>query len=417
VGTALKTLLAALLAAFALAAPAAAATGEPFSFGIDPVARGLANVAYATGPGGDRMLVAYSEGPGDIVARRIPRGAERADASYVVASRPGRRPVDYISLAYNARAREYLVAYYWWSSSNGSEEVLTQRIALDGTPRGEPTAVSHLAEGLEPREPELVYEPRSGGYLAIWGGTDPDGSLKRTIYSQRLDSRGRPTAERDTVLGEQSTFGRQVVRDATSGTYLLVHARAAGGVVGPRLVTRRLDSAGRPLARQRTVDLPSGTSAFRIAYGARARRFLLALDVRSGIQLRTLDRAGRKLGGAITIDSPRQAPDAFPTGLVYAPRSDRFLLTWVFADDRFHAGYFTYGRGQRISGDGRRLTGRRLVFAADGSAGHSIGGPGPIATYDARDDQHLVIWGDQQQGGQPQGSSGQELWGRRVDAR
>ena len=95
---------------------------------------------------------------------------------------------------------------------------------------------------------------------------------------------------------------------------------------------------------------------------------------------------------------------------MYASRSNRFLLTWSFVDDQFRLGTFMYPRGQRIRGDGRRLAGSRLAFGARGKD-EPISFLGPLATYDSRDDEHLVIWNEVEQ------TSGGTLWGRSVSAR
>jgi hypothetical protein len=410
----LKALAVAALGACLLAPGAAAATGAPFSFGVDTQARGDANIAHAAGAGGDRMIVTYAESAPALVARRIPRGAERTDAEHVVAAREGARPVDNIALTYNPRAREYLLAFYWWTPEKDSfTELLVQRIAPDGRPLGEPVPVSHgRARGLQPADPEILYEPRSGGYLAVWGGADERGHLRKFIYSQRLDSRGRPTSTDDTRLGTQTTFERHVARDATSGGFLLAHAAVRND--RSLLVTRRLDSSGRPVAPQRPVALPRHVGEFRIAYGARSRRYAVALGIWRApqrIELRTLDRSGRRLSGRVAgMPAPSWAGGVDLKDIVYASRADRFLVTWSFVDDQMNAGTFYYPRGQRIGGDGRRLAGGRLSFGERGKRQPTTG-LGPLPIYDPREDEHLVIWNESR----PAFTS--ELWGRRVGAR
>ena len=100
---------------------------------------------------------------------------------------PGERLRYDPAVAYNASAREWLIAYTE-ETKDGASVVRATRLDAGGTVLSTGAMVADLGQRND--SPDLAYRPASGDYLLVWSAVDGGGASD--VYVQRLDTSGDP---------------------------------------------------------------------------------------------------------------------------------------------------------------------------------------------------------------------------------
>lgn len=155
--------------------------------------RGNTDVAY--NPQRNQFLIANRNAPvlptaelfdadGTRLVADIPL-SPNAGESY---GEPPRSALSYDpAVAYNASAREWLIAYTE-DTDDGASVVRATRLNAGGTVLSTGTMVADLGQRND--SPDLAYRPASGDYLLVWSAVAGGGASD--VYVQRLDTSGDP---------------------------------------------------------------------------------------------------------------------------------------------------------------------------------------------------------------------------------
>jgi hypothetical protein len=141
-------------------------------------------------PRNDRYLIPYREGPlsADLFAADGTRLAGGIVLSPDAGPFPGADALPYDpAVAYNVRAREWLVVYTV-DSDDGGSVVRAARLDAGGTVLA--TDILAADRGRRNDSPDLAYRPATGDYVLAWSVVDAAGASD--VYAQRLRTSGTP---------------------------------------------------------------------------------------------------------------------------------------------------------------------------------------------------------------------------------
>lgn len=388
-------LLTVVLGLLAPASAAAEPAGAPFLFNAEPVAELSLSAAS---PG--RVLAAGANGTRGLLGREG-RLAE-TERFY--------GPAVYGDAAANPRLGQHLRV---WAEYGG---ILGQLVNADGAPLADPVFVHSRRSYLDHSdEPAVTYNARSREYLVAWRASDD--APTNAISVKRLDEQGRPVSAPTRVLFGYSVSHPDVAALPGDGGYLLVAQRFEPADVRPIpghvVVGRRLGLAGAaagadafPITEH--VNLVGTLENVSPALGADAASGEALVVWSDGYEIfaRRVGSTGALLGRELRVSYMGPPGDSawrtWDPAVAYSPRAGQYLVVWQSGGehpDAYPGGEWIYG--QHMTRDGREVG--TPDFAVSGTDRSTY--PAVAAFTDASD--FLVGWA---------GDGGEQAWARRVTA-
>lgn len=245
-----------------------------------------------------------------------------------------------------------------------------------------------------------------GGFVVVWQSSTQDGS-DSGLFAQRFNAAGSPLGGEFQVntetAGSQDTAS--VAADALGNFVIVWESRQKGGSVS-RIVGRRFDAAGEPLAEefqvgsyttdwQRTPAITVDASGnFVVAWESR----IQSPDSRADIHARRFDSTGAAQGGDFLVNSYTTSDQISPA-IAMDPQGG-FLVTWAsFEQDGSDLGVFAQRYSHAGSRVGSELQVSRYAGASQGNPAVTAGGSG----------EFVVVWDSRYQDGSSWGVFGQRL--------
>ena len=287
------------------------------------------DTAYA--PAHDQFLLtfSYSEPSGEnfvysIQAQAVNASGNPAGAPLVLSSNDT-SPREHPAVAYNSAQDEFLVI--WDKEYNTvDDDIYGRRVSGAGSAIGSEYTIDYSSA--DDALPDLVYNPLSGEYLAVWERYQVDQS---EIYANRLDSNGTPTGGGFYVADDSiDESGAAVSCNTATGNYLVIwHQQTAYGnydIYG-QLVT----SAGALSGGVISISTASGDQLYpQLAYNAVFGEFLVVWqDGRSDgdIYGQRLNGSGGLIGGNFAIADQGTNYRSYPQ-VAYQPNAVEYMVTW-----------------------------------------------------------------------------------------
>lgn len=181
-------LLLLVLPGLILTADAGGPIGGPFLIGDQPVDAVYPAVAYNT-DWQQYLVVWFNDRPGndDVYGQLLDRQGGLIGGWRAIAAGQGmeRR---YPDVAYNTKAKEYLVVWEQYDPGSGEYSILGKRVAADGEPLGGEIPISEAGPYSGVR-PAVGYAYTSDRYLVVWENLT-QGSVSNDIKGQVLGSGG-----------------------------------------------------------------------------------------------------------------------------------------------------------------------------------------------------------------------------------
>ena len=289
------------------------------------------DTAYA--PPNDQFLLAfsYSEPSGEIFLYSIQ--AQLVDASGSPVSTPlvlssnDVSPRQHPAVAYNSGAGEFLVI---WDDEYGTQDhdIYARRVNGSGSLIGSEYVIDY--SNSDDSLPDLVYNPATGEYLAVYERYDND-SAQSEIYAQRLDANGAPTGAGFYIASDSiDKSGVSVSCDAATGEYLVVwHQQTAAENYD--IYGQRVTSGGALTGGMVPISTASGDQLHpQLAYNSAHDEFLVVWgDGRTDgdIYGQRLSGTGGLIGGNFAIAEVGTNYRSLPH-VAYQPDAVDFMVTW-----------------------------------------------------------------------------------------
>ena len=141
------------------------------------------------------------------------------------------------SVAYNARARQWLIVFSVLAA-DGTSVVRATRLDADGVVLSSDVVVADA--GVRNESPELVYRPAKGDFAMAWSAAGADG--RSDVYVQRLDTSAvaRGAARRVSQRRHGVDAAAPAIASTTAGGQALLAWAQGGEIRGCRLGGRSL---------------------------------------------------------------------------------------------------------------------------------------------------------------------------------
>ncbi len=306
------------------------------------------------------------------------------------------------AVAYNSANDEYLVVWAGDDNSgslvDGESEIYGQRInAANGDEVGADFRISDMGatdgdEDFDAFNPAVAYNSTDNEYLVVWQGDDDTGALvddEVEIYGQRIDAETGAEVDTDFRISDMGTDGDEdfdafnpaVAYNSEDNEYLVVWQ---GDDDAGSLVDNELEIYGQRIDAETGAEV--GTNDFRIS------------DM-----------------GATDGDTAYRAQHP---AVAYNSTNNEYLVVWAgdddsppLVDDEFEI------FGQRINAASGAEVGAdfRLSDMGTTDGDTAFGAYGPAVAYNFTDNEYLVVWmGDDDGGSLADGEY--EIYGQRIDA-
>jgi hypothetical protein len=251
--------------------------------------------------------------------------------------------VAFPSVAYNATAGEYLVAWTGEIGTTNDFEIWAQRLsAAGGAAGGNNFQISDMGPdgnaSYTANHPRVAANPTTGEYLVVWDGDDDIPPLvndEHEIFGQRLSAAGAQTGANDLRISTQGADGNpqstvaypSVAYDSTAGEYLVAWTGEIGTSDEFEIWAQRLSAAGAAVGgiNFQISDMgPASTASYdanhsSAAVNPTAGEYLVVWDGNDGtppLANNEFEIFGRRLGvpppALAAIDPPGPANDNSP---------------------------------------------------------------------------------------------------------
>lgn len=323
-------------------------------------------------------------------------------------------------VAYNPHRGDYLIA--WSADGLGTDnetEIFAQRLGPTGSPRGRPIRVSVTgAEGDATRgtfSPAIAYDGRTREYLVTWRADALATDEKFEVFGQRLSATGALVGNnfRISTTGadgdaSRDAFPPSVASNARSGEYLVVWS--ADPLVADEdfeIVAQRVGPRGALLgpAVRVSVTGPEGdaTRSARqagVVYNPRTNEYLVTWvsdhlnDDENEIFAQRLGAQGTLLGTNFRVSTTGADGDAnrdaFPPSVTVNSDNGRYLVIWSADALTTDDDYEIFA--QRINANGT-LLGRAVQVSETGPAGDPTRQARQAnAAYNPKGKEFLITW-------------------------
>jgi hypothetical protein len=335
------------------------------------------------------------------------------------------------SVAYNAAANEYLVAWSGEIGTSATFEIWAQRLSAAGAEvGGSDFQVSDMGPGdstsYEASSPSVTANPTANEYLVVWWGDDDTAPLvadEFEIFGQRLTAAGAHTGADDFRVSEQGADGNpnstaifpSVAYNAAANEYLVAWTGEIGTSETYEVWAQRLSAAGAEVGGSdfQVSDMPPGGANFtsfgvdpRVAANATANEYLVVwvgraedanpmLPNEPEVYGQRLTAAGAHTGADDFRISEQGADgdpdsDVFSPSVAYTAAANEYLVAWQ--GNIGSSGEFEIW-AQRLSAAGAEVGGSDFQV--------SDMGPPSDQDYDAGDPsiaasptrgEYLVVW-------------------------
>ena len=336
------------------------------------------------------------------------------------------------AVAYNPDLDQYLLVF----SAFDSVESEIYGLLLDGTgnPLGDEFRLSDMGPDLDGTwsafSPDVVYNPNSQEYYAVWGGSDDVGGRvpgEYEIYGQRVTNNGLETGQNDIRISDMGPVGDSdfdavspsLAYDAVFDRYVVVwsanddqgaltedefeiylqllHSSQGVPLLSPQWRISAVGGLGVSgvAARQPEVAINSAASEYLVLW-----RTCQALWGECRLTTQRIDAiTSQEVGSDDHEVSPVYVSD--PPSLTYLPSADQYLAASVVLDDGPPAGIGSEIFGFRLSAEGS-LVGSPVRQSTMGiGTGGSYEAEWPALAVDYESGAVLFLWaGDHNEGGQ-----------------
>ncbi|XP_031563420.1 uncharacterized protein LOC116298966 isoform X2 [Actinia tenebrosa] len=221
--------------------------GKPFLM-IPSVLRGRAmHHSVAFNPNRNEYLVAFDwdmnhDGTSDhLYAARLDQAGKIVDKKVLnfSASIPGwvSGEQGWPAVAFNPSSNEYLVLFHFRSTKHFSNRhvILAQRILAAQSERAASPSVTATADGADIKEPKLLYNPKTGGYVASVVVTKP----KKDVIGLFLDKNGKVAKVGQVCSFRYDAYEHNLFHDSKRDEfYFTCTIENKGTIANPQLETR-----------------------------------------------------------------------------------------------------------------------------------------------------------------------------------
>ena len=347
------------------------------------------------------VLLALSAAGGAAVGLGTPR-AVPVGSDFVVSGAGAIWNDSFPSVAWNAFANQYLVV--WSDQRNDStrrEDIYGRRVAADGSRVGADFRISGPHATAEDWNPVVVWNGLANQYLVVWSDQRNDSTRGADIYGRRLASDGSRIGGDFRISGPKATadeFYPAVAWNHPANQYLVVwdDHRNEG--------TRKVDIYGRRVAADGSrvgADFRvSGPNAIAedfdaaVTSNAFANQYLVVWSDGRNYATRGADIYGRRVaadgsrvGADFSISGLGATSDDWSPAVAWNP-ADEYLVVW--SDSRNYATRYSDVFGQRLAGNGSRLSTNFIISGPGSTADDSF----PAVAWNATPNQYLVVWVD-----------------------
>lgn len=297
------------------------------------------------------------------------------------------------AVAFNSRAREFLVVWSDSRVSSRNRDVFGQRLSALGVPIGENFRISGDAARGDEFAPAVAYNTQIDEYLVIWEDT-----RFSSIFGQRVSSFGTRLGNNFRVGGGPQPLEQRapaIAFNGRSNEYLVVWEdtrNKPGRFTGGDIYAQRLSARGRRLGNSFFVGGFRGVEGDRnpeIAYNSRRNEYLVVWNETiptqqiQGVLAQRISALGEFPEPPFVVRGEAAFKDV---SVAYNPVDDEYLAVWD--DGRFiQDGYDIFG--QRISGAGRLLD---VDFRISTSARDTE--VQPAVLFNRAAGEYLAVWKD-----------------------
>ncbi|MCJ7696011.1 MAG: M4 family metallopeptidase, partial [Anaerolineaceae bacterium] len=250
------------------------------------------------------------------------------------------------AVAYNSTAGEFLVI---WDQEYAptDHDIYVQRVNTAGELVGSVISVDYTIA--DDSLPDLVYNPVSGEYLAVWERYHTEQS---EVYAQRLDGSGNPVSGGGFYVADDSMdeSGAAVEFNAGTGEFMVVyHIQSASDNYD--IYGQRVSSIGSLSGGLIQISTASGHQLQpQLGYNAETEQFLVVWqDARTtqDIYGQFVDGAGALTGGNFAIANEGSNYRNNPQ-IAYQPNGKEYMVTWSMNAPGEDVNIYY----RRVSGDG-----------------------------------------------------------------
>jgi len=264
----------------------------------------------------------------DIYARRVSASGDLLGSEILAGS--DSVLYGYPSVAYDARADEYLAVWQEVHSQQSGYEIYARRIGWSGDLRGAAFLVSRDTATTNEGSPRVVYNPTSDEYLIAWHAFT---NTKWRIYAQRISPAGALVGSNFVVSSSTGdTQNPHVVWNRVRNEYLLVWQDLRN--VKFDIFAQRLSSGGAAMGGNFAISTAAGSKdGCDAAYSDAANDYLVVWgDARGGgndIYGQRVDATGNLTGTDFAIANSSVAETA-PVVVYDAVTHGYFVAYWQY---------------------------------------------------------------------------------------